>query len=366
MISRRSPGARSRPPERGTVDEIAAIDRLIQGFGRPSFQLNAPHEADAELLRLPGCDHLLAVTTDQIVEEIETGLYSDPGLIGWMTVMSSASDLAAVGARPLGILLAQTLPPGMDRTDVRAMQAGIAEACEATGLQVVGGDTNRSRTLQVGATAMGIVEGRPVTRVGCRPGDALFASGPLGLGSAYALDVLSRPAGATGTIPFRPEARLHEGQRLRPFASACMDTSDGALAALDELMRLNGTGFSIDAALSDMLHPLAITAVRQAGLPPWMLLAGPHGEFELLFTIPREQVTRFFYAVHTRLWDPIRLGEVTSRPGLHLRIDGAPRAIDTTAVRNLYDQVGGDVAAYAAGLERLGRSLATEEVPCPA
>lgn len=76
--------------------------RLTSSFQRSPQQINHLNESDSELLRLDN-DSILAITTDCIVEEIETGLYDDPYLIGWMLVVVNLSDLAAVGARPLGL-----------------------------------------------------------------------------------------------------------------------------------------------------------------------------------------------------------------------------------------------------------------------
>lgn len=82
----------------GLSREVALLERLAGGFARSHLQCNQRHESDAELIRLPGSRSVLALTTDAISEEIESGLYADPYLIGWMTVMVNASDLAAVGA----------------------------------------------------------------------------------------------------------------------------------------------------------------------------------------------------------------------------------------------------------------------------
>jgi len=90
------------------VRENALVESLVRALPRSSLQRNGVGESDAELVRLPGSDLLLAITNDAIVEEIEIGLYRDPYLIGWVTVVASASDLAAVGADPVGILLSQT------------------------------------------------------------------------------------------------------------------------------------------------------------------------------------------------------------------------------------------------------------------
>ncbi len=69
------------------IRENALIEGLVKGFPRSPLQQNRPHQADAELVHLPGTDALLALTTDSVVEEVESGLYTDPYLIGWMTVV---------------------------------------------------------------------------------------------------------------------------------------------------------------------------------------------------------------------------------------------------------------------------------------
>jgi thiamine-monophosphate kinase len=203
-----------------------------------------------------------------------------------------------------------------------------------------------------------------MTRRGCAPGDLLFASGPLGLGGAFALARLLGGSEADGErIPFRPVARLTEGQLLRPFASGCMD-SDGALPTLDELMRLNGVGFRFRITAAESLHPAAAAAASRARIPPWMLLAGPHGEYELLFTVPRGRLERFLAAARAREWRPLHLGEAVREPGLTLPIDGTLRQLDTTAVRNLFGEVGGDFGAYREGLARLAAAATTERARC--
>ncbi|MGH7675898.1 MAG: AIR synthase related protein, partial [Gemmatimonadales bacterium] len=161
--------------------EVALIERLAAGLPRSPLQRNARHESDAELLQLPGSDALLALTVDGIVEEIARGLYTDPYLIGWMTVTASASDLAAVGAAPLGILVNAVLPPDIAAADLARLRQGIGDACAAYELPVLGGDTNSGGQLQTAACAVGVIDGVPLGRRGCAPGDRLYASGPLGL-----------------------------------------------------------------------------------------------------------------------------------------------------------------------------------------
>jgi thiamine-monophosphate kinase len=336
--------------------ENAYIERLVQGLPRSPRQLNRLQEADAELIRLPGTNAVLALKTDSIVEEIETGLYADPYLLGWMTVTVNASDLAAVGAEPVGVLLNETLPPDPDDRYLTELQRGIREACVEYSLPVLGGDTNFSTHVQLGGFALGLVpDGRPVTRVGCRPGDLLYASGPLGSGGAYALAVLGPAASGTERPRYRPRARIREGAVLRPFASCCMDTSDGALPTLDQLARLNGVGFRIERRLEDLLDSSAQRAA--ADFAPWMLLAGPHGEFELLFTEPLDRRAAFESAAAAASWNPLCLGVVTSETTICLPYEGASVPVDTARVRNLFVSVGGDVRAYVRGLLEIDATM---------
>jgi thiamine-monophosphate kinase len=338
------------------VLEHLLIGRLAAGLPRSPSQVNRLHESDAELVRLPGTDLVLALTTDALAEEIATGLYADPWLIGWMLVTVNASDLAAVGADPLGLLICETLPPEADDAWLAALQHGIADAAIAYELPVLGGDTNAGAAPHLAATAVGLVRGRPLTRCGARPGDLLFASGPLGAGSAYALARL-RDSHGGATVPFRPTARLREGALLRDVASACMDTSDGAIATMDELMTRNGVGLRIESPVERWTDPAAGAVAHAAGIPPWLLHAGPHGEFELLFTVPADRVSQLGDVAGTIGWRPIRLGTVTAESGLAVAGATGYRPLDATTVRNLFTQCGGDLGRYVREL----RGLVLEE-----
>jgi thiamine-monophosphate kinase len=184
-----------------------------------------------------------------------------------------------------------------------------------------------------------------------RAGDRLFASGPLGLGGALAASVLfDLPPSLFAEGDYRPPARLAEGRLLRGIASACMDTSDGLLATLDQLVRLNGVRIRVAQPLERLLHPRA-EAVRQAlELPPFPFLAGHHGEFELVFSVPPADLERLREAAAGIGWTPLEIGRVEEGESLNL----GDRWVDGARLRNLLDDVGGDLEAYLQGLLELG------------
>lgn len=344
------------------IRENSFISELAEIFPRSRHQCNLLHESDAELIHLPGTNIILAVKTDSIVEEIQSGLYGDPYLIGWMTVTVNVSDLAAVGAKPLGLLLNQTLPPDIDRDYLKKLQEGIRDACEHYGFCVLGGDTNFSNTMQMGAAAIGIIpSGKPMTRMGCRCDDLLFASGPLGLGSAYALlSRLGEPKANKNSMNYKPVARIKEGLLLREYASCCMDTSDGALATLDQLMRLNNIGFEINVPMEDLLDPAVLKIAGRYNLPPWIFLAGPHGEFELIFSIPPVRLDEFLLEAGRINWMPVQIGRVGGKPEVRIINERVKAILPTGKIRNLFDEVNQDAERYLKNLLEINNEIAAK------
>jgi thiamine-monophosphate kinase len=308
---------------------------------RAPGQIGRLHETDAELVDL-GDGRLLALKVDAVVEEVSVGLYRAPRTVGRVAAASSLSDLAAVGADALGVLVCATLP----HTDREAVQTGVAEGLRETldlaGTFVLGGDTNEGEHLSVAVCAAGLVpRDRVITRVGARPGDRVFVSGLLGAGGALAGSVLMG-LGSVTEDAFRPVPRLREGAMLRRIASCSMDTSDGFVATIDQLARINEVGFRIDAEPATLLHPIASQVHAATGIAAFPFLASYHGEFELVFTVPPERVAALMEQARTLGWVPIPVGVVERSPGVRF----GDVEVDAARLRNALEVSGGDVAAY--------------------
>lgn len=322
-------------------------NRLLAGWAtlleRAPGQRGGVHETDAELLPL-GDGRLLALTVDSVVEELELGLYS-PGTAGRVAVVACLSDLAAVGASPLGLLLSVTLPRSGAEATQAAVAGGVRTACEEAGTFVLGGDTSDGDRLQVTVVGAGVVPAdRALTRRGCAPGDLVYATGPLGLGGAHAAATLL----GLGPAPteFAPPVRTRAGVALRGVATACIDSSDGLVAAVDQLARLNGVAIRIAEPLHRLLHPTARAIARSSGLPAFPFLAGHHGEFELIFTIPAGSVSAIAGVAERCGFRPLPVGRVEAGGGVWI---GASE-LDTAGIRNLARTAGSDVEAYTAAL----------------
>jgi thiamine-monophosphate kinase len=175
--------------------------------------------------------------------------------IGRRAAAANLSDLAAMAAEPLCLLLCLGLPPGFEA--VEALAAGVADH----GVAVCGGDLSRAERLTIAITAIGRAEA-PLRRSGGRPGDLLAVTGELGAQAASGY-----------RLPVRP--RLAEGRRLAGLATALIDVSDGIATDVRRLATASGTGAEVE--LERLPRPAGVSAE----------LAATGGEdFELLAALP--------------------------------------------------------------------------------
>jgi thiamine-monophosphate kinase len=208
---------------------------------------------DAAVLAPPGA--LLVWTVDAAVEGVhfrrELLTLAD---LGYRATMAAVSDLAAMGASPLGLLAALVLPPWVSDADLAALAAGQREAAEALGTAVIGGNLARGSELSITTTALGAAA-RPLTRTGARRGDAIWMAGPVGLAAA-GLAVLTGGGAPPGSAALsnavavwrRPHARLAEGLRASREALAAIDVSDGLARDVGHVARASGVRAVLDAA----------------------------------------------------------------------------------------------------------------------
>jgi thiamine-monophosphate kinase len=344
--------------------ENVTIDFWTQHFKHSPDQINKSHQSDAELLRIPGDpEHCLAVTIDTVSEEITFGIYRDPYTMGWVTIMASLSDLAAVGADPLGMLIAVSLPAGCDRDYVDRIACGMEDACRNQGTFIVGGDTNETPSTSLTGCALGRVSRHSaMSRRGCKPGDGVFMTGTAGIGNALGLVRLAGyPEEYFPEQIYRPVAGLKQGRIIREFATCCMDTSDGVLTTVDQLMRINELGFEIDCDWNRILAPPVLELCRKTGTPEWMMLAGPHGEFELVFTVPQARVRALQEEFATGQFPLIHLGTVQESRDISLVLSpGRKITADMALLRNLSHSAHADLRTYLLAFREIGKQWGAE------
>lgn len=242
--------------------------------------------------------------------------------LGWKAVAVNASDIAAMGGRPLHAVAALALGPEVELDYFDAVLEGLLDAAAQWGLTLAGGDLSRADGMMLSVTMTGMCAGAPVLRSGARPGDAICVSGTLG-GSAGGLYVLRHdlPAEEHPDLVrrhLRPEARVEAGQLIAQHgASAMIDVSDGLALDLLRVMEASGTGCTVEGQLVPVDPALSgLSGLEGPDLPPALELALSGGEdYELVFTVPEERFDALERSVTAAGTMVTRIGTVT---------DGAP------------------------------------------
>jgi thiamine-monophosphate kinase len=207
-----------------------------------------------------------------------------PADIGWKLVAVNLSDLAAMGAKPVGVLMGAGIGAGRSADWAGALADGVAQALRRFDVPLLGGDTIRSGPTSVLAlTALGSVPpGAALGRMGAQAGDDLWVSGTIG-DAGLGLEVALGKRNADPALLKRyrrPTPRLALGLALRGVATAAMDVSDGLL--IDAARLAEAAGLSIDLASADI--PVSAEAAL-AGVPV-AELAAMGDDYELLFASP--------------------------------------------------------------------------------
>jgi len=149
---------------------------------------------DCALLQLPEGQQL-AISTDSLVCGVHFPENAPPFLLGGRALAVAASDLAAMGASPIGFTLALTLPEA-DEDWLKAFSAGLEQMARYCQLALIGGDTCRG-PLHLGLTVFGSVPvGKALKRSGAQPGDLLCVGGSLGDGGGGLALLLAAPSPA--------------------------------------------------------------------------------------------------------------------------------------------------------------------------
>lgn len=220
----------------------------------------------------------VCVSTDLFIEDVHfRRSYFTPEDIGWKALAVNLSDLAAMGARPVGFSVGLALPPDADTDLAHGICKGMADLLAATpecaNVTLSGGDISRASALSLCVTVFGETDAAPpLLRGGCREGDMVFLSGVAGLARAGLLLMEAQGRAALDEYPhacaalLRPVPRIREGLRLRALAHrdgariGLMDLSDGIARDLPRLLATSPDGTPWGA---DIRLPLAHEECRR-------------------------------------------------------------------------------------------------------
>ena len=240
----------------------------------------------------------LVVTTDVLVDRVHFSDRTTTAFdVGWRAAAANLSDLAAMGANPLGITVGLSLPGEQAVNWVEELYRGMDACLKGYHTTIVGGDICRSTVTSIAITAFGEVSPqRVIRRSQAKPGDAIVITGLHGL-SRGGLELLLNPNRGSNLNATERERLIQAHQRPQPrldilpylaqipkeIAIAGMDSSDGLADAIVQLCRCSGVGATIDRE-SLVIFPGLIKLAGAETAWEWVLYGGE--DFELVLCLP--------------------------------------------------------------------------------
>jgi thiamine-monophosphate kinase len=231
-------------------------------------------------------DGAIIASTDTSIENVHFRKeWLSPAEIGYRATASALSDLAAMGAKPLGVLVAMGIPAQW-RSHLDEICDGIGEATSLVDAPIIGGDLSRASELSLSITVLG--SSRSVLfRTGTRPGDYVYLTGRLG-GPKAALDALEQGKEPTPSARNRfahPIPRIAEALWLaEKGATAAVDVSDGLASDLAHLASASRVSLAIDLDAVPVLGEMSPVDAAVSG-----------EEYEVVVTAPGALDTRAFH-----------------------------------------------------------------------
>lgn len=264
--------------------------------------------------------HRAVVTTDALIAGIHFRDTDPPDSVGAKALAVNLSDLASMGAAPLGYTLILALPKDWTNDWAAGFSNGLAVMQQRHSLQLLGGDTVAANgPLTIGVTAFGSVpEGRQIMRSGAGNDDDIWISGSIG-DAALALAIYNGDDSESMAAPEyghlldrlqRPEPRVALGQNLIGLATAAIDISDGLAADLGHLCLASAIGADIETENI----PLSAAARCCLGVPSYGMdiVVGGGDDYELLFTAPPSRAADVVQAAEKSGCAVTRIGQTNA------------------------------------------------------
>lgn len=289
--------------------EKEIINHILEILPKSNLHSNSFFESDAEVLSLNGKQFLF--TIDEFSQE---DFFRDDRAfqLGWNVACSTISDILASGGRPT--LYAHSMmfnPDHWNDKYIKDFSKGVAEVLKTSNSGFIGGDTGYSDSWRYTGVAIGETD-KPISRIGAERGHLIYMTGKVGAGNLEAAlklysdhKILSK---LTASFRLNLPLRIKESELISYYASCCIDSSDGLLAALSTIADLNEVGFYIE-NLPYLME--GEWACKLTSKPLSMLFMGECGEYELVFTLSEENEKPFLAKAHDSNLSFTKIGRIT-------------------------------------------------------
>jgi thiamine-monophosphate kinase len=254
----------------------------------------------------------LVVTTDMLVEGVHfSDRTTSPRDTGWRATAANLSDIAAMGASPMGIAIALGITGDTEVSWVEALYQGISDCLQPYNSPIVGGDVARAPLITIAITAFGeVAPNRAILRSHCQPGNVIVATGAHG-SSRAGLELLLNPELGEKLLEAERCYLVNAHQRPRPRLDVLpvlwslvesqaeiliggMDSSDGLADAIVQMCRASKVGARIERDRIPRARALSKLVAPEKALE-WALYGGE--DFELVLSMPAKIGQQLVYQI---------------------------------------------------------------------
>jgi len=290
------------------MKERQIIEKIISCFKKSNLHCNEFFESDAEVIDFNNTKILFS-TDDFSAEDFFREVH--PFQLGKNLATATISDILASGGIPLFYAHSMVIPSDWKEDFILDVSRGIAKIIEITKANFIGGDFGNSNEWRY----TGIVIGEaltPLSRKGAKNGDAVYLTGKVGAGNLEAALFMYSEKALIGKLikNFKTEfhCRVNESELIRNYATSCIDSSDGIFNAINTISSINKCGFYLE---NIPILKEASIACKIIGKPEELLILGECGEYELLFTVDKNNIEAFEKEIKSSGFEINRIGTIT-------------------------------------------------------
>lgn len=272
---------------------------------------------DSAILR-PDTEHDWLWTTDMLLEDVHfRRRYFSPEELAWKALAVNLSDIAAMAGEARAFTLALGLPEKLPESWIQRFFSGLRQASEYWQVELVGGDTVRSKDrIAISINLLGRAL-HPIRQQGAQAGDVIMVSGYFGSAAAglYCLEHdLPCPESLKKAL-LTPQPRLQEARHLRAVCHrlSLTDASDGLARSLQLLCVQTGCHIDLAAVPVD---PALWQVAQATAQDPWHWILQGGEDYELVGCVPPAAQS----AAEALGW--VRIGIVTTEKAIVLHQSG--------------------------------------------
>lgn len=314
----------------GEINLIDIIEKLVlEKTGKPLLKDDSFYLSFQNDMRI---NDSVVLNTDMLVSTTDMPKQMKPYYVGQKAMIMNVSDLIVKGVGPVAVILSLGLPSNYTISDFKSMIKGILDYCLERKIEYLGGDLNQTEELIINPTVIGFSPKKHlIHRNEIDPGDLIVANGRFGL-TGVGLDILVKRKRNLSDFPnykrsvmsvLEPSDVSDEGIILANLglAKASIDSSDGLLKSLTDLMRSNpGIGFEIEYSL-DLVDEEAIHYSEEHGVPVEELIFSAGEEFIHLFVIRESDYDEVQKNVRSNGGRLVQIGSVIDQEKVFFRKD---------------------------------------------